>query len=134
MACRSIKPDIDKICTADLNKKIKIQFTSSAPNNNPGSNAGTTFKDLKTVWAMIKTKASAEFMVNVNVQRTITTEFYIRFDASIDFKRKLWVELWVEYNNSRYDVINFENLGEQNKFIKLTATERGKKTVNANQR
>ena len=130
MVCRSIKPDIDKICTADLNKKIKIQYTASLANNAPNSNAGTNFKDLKTVWAMIKTKSSAEFLVNVNVQRTITTEFYIRYDASIDFKRKLWIE----YNGSRYDVINFENLGEQNRFFKLTATERGKETVNANQR
>ena len=79
---------------------------------------------------MIKTKSSAEFLNNINIQRSITTEFYIRYDTSIDFKRKLWIE----YNNSRYEVINFENLGEENRFFKLTATERGKKTVNANQR
>ena len=58
MVCQSIKPNINKICTADLNRKIKIQYTSTGGNNNPNSSPTTTFTDLKTVWSMIKTRST----------------------------------------------------------------------------
>jgi SPP1 family predicted phage head-tail adaptor len=90
----------------------------------------TTFADIKSVWAMIKTRSTAEFVQNTNIETSITTEFYIRYDSSIDFKQRLWVE----YNNGRYEIVNYDNIDEENKFIKLTAIERGVKTINANQR
>jgi SPP1 family predicted phage head-tail adaptor len=130
MACRSIKPNINKVCIADLKKKIKIQYTLSVPNNDPNSNAMASFKDIKSVWSMIKTRSTAEFVQGTNVETSITTEFYIRHDSSIDFKQRLWIE----YNGSRYEIVNYENIDEEDKFIKLTATERGVKTINANQR
>jgi len=130
MVCRSIKPSINKVCVADLNKKIKLQYSSSIPNNNPNMNAGTSFKDIKTVWAMVKTRSAAEFIKNTDINRVITTEFYIRFDSSIDFETELYIEL----GNQLYKVINVENIDEQDRFVKLSATDKGLKTIEANKR
>jgi SPP1 family predicted phage head-tail adaptor len=130
MVCRSIKPNVNKVCIGDLSKKIAIQYSSSVPSNSPNSNSTTSFKDIKKVWAMIKTRRTGEFIKNTNIRDTITTEFYIRYDSSIDFQQKLWVE----YNDKRYVVINYENIDEQDRFIVLSAVERGKKSINANQR
>lgn len=130
MVCSTIKPNINKICEANFNRKIKIQFTSSAANNSPDVNAGTTFKDLKTVWAMIKTKVTGQFIDNINTERSSTIDFYIRWTASIDFEK----EIWVEYNSKRYKIETIDNIDEQNKTVKLSAIERGKKSIQANQR
>jgi SPP1 family predicted phage head-tail adaptor len=130
MVCRSIKPNVNKVCIADLNKKIKIQYSLSVPNNNPNSNSMTSFKDIKSVWSMIKTRSTAEFIQKTNIETSITTEFYIRYDSSIDFKQRLWVE----YKDNRYQIVNYDNIGEEDKFVKLTAIERGVKNIKANQR
>jgi SPP1 family predicted phage head-tail adaptor len=130
MTCKTIKPNISKICEGDFNRKIKIQYTASIANNKPNTNAGTSFKDLKEVWAMVKTNINADFVQNVNVERTLNIDFYIRYTASIDFER----ELWVEFNNNRYKVGSVDNIDKRNELIRLRASERGKKTVQANQR
>jgi SPP1 family predicted phage head-tail adaptor len=134
MVCQSIKPNINKICIANLNKKIKIQFTYSAANNNPNSNATTAFKDIKTVWAMIKTRSTVgvanQFVNNVNTSRAISHDFFIRWDSAIDFEK----EMWIEYNNKRFKIDTVENIDEEDKFVRLSSLERGIKTIEANQR
>ena len=131
MVCQSIKPNINKVCIANLNKKIKIQFTYSAANN---SNATTAFKDIKEVWAMIKTRstigASNQFVNNVNTSRAISHDFYIRWDSAIDFEK----EMWIEYDNKRFKIDTVENIDEADKFVRLSTLERGVKTIEANQR
>lgn len=134
MSCKTIKPNISKICEGDFNRKIKIQYTASAANNKPNSNASTSFNDLIQVWAMVKTNSlisgSSDFIQNVNTQKGFSIDFFIRYTASIDFER----ELWVEFNGNRYKVGSVDNIDKRNELIRLRASERGKKTVQANQR
>lgn len=130
MACKTIKPNISRICSADFNRKIKIQYTASVPNNNPNSNAGTTFKDLKTVWAMVKTGITTEFIDNVNVERSVNIDFYIRYTNSIDFEK----EIWVLFDNNRYKISSVDNIDKRNEIVRLRAIERGNKSLGANQR
>ncbi len=130
MSCKTIKPNISRICAADFNRKISIQYTASIANNNPNANAGTSFKDLIEVWAMVKTNQNSEFVQNVNVENSTNIDFFIRYTSSIDFER----ELWVLFNGNRYKINSAENIDKQNKLIRLRAIERGKKTIQANQR
>ena len=134
MACQSIKPNVNKICTADLNRKIKIQYTSTGGNNNPNSSPTTIFTDLKTVWSMIKTRSTvggnSSFIQNTNTTRAVSHDFFIRWDSSIDLEKALWVE----YDSKRFKIEATENIDEQNKFVRLSALERGTKVNEANQR
>lgn len=134
MVCNSIKPNVNKVCSGDLNKRIKIQYTSSKGNNNLNSNSTTAFTDILTVWAMIKTKStvggSSTFIQNTNTTRSISHDFFIRWNSGIDFQKSLWVE----YNSRRFKVDSVENIDEEDKFVRLSSLERGDKSIQANQR
>ncbi len=79
---------------------------------------------------MVKTNQNSEFVQNVNVENSTNIDFFIRYTSSIDFER----ELWVLFNGNRYKINSAENIDKQNKLIRLRAIERGKKTIQANQR
>lgn len=128
--CNSIKKNTNKVCIADLNKKVIIQYASSSANNAPNANAESSFTALATVWAMVKTTPNREFVNGVNIENGVNTDFYIRHDSSIDFSKKVWIE----FNNERFKVINVENIDFENRFMRLRAVERGVKTLNAAQR
>ena len=102
MACKSIKPNTNRICVADLKDRIKIQRTYSAGNNNPDTNASTSFVDLGSFWSLVKTSPSANFVDGVNISNSINTDFYIRYTTSIDFDDIIWIE----FRNRRFKMLN----------------------------
>lgn len=130
MACKTIRPNISKVCIADLRNKIKVQFSSSKANNSPNSNAGTSFKNILEVWALIKTNPASEFINGINVVNGVNTDFYIRYTSSIDFSK----QIWVEFENSRFKIAEVENIDRRNEFVRLRAIERGNKSLGAAQR
>ena len=130
MICKSIKKNINKICTADLDKRIQIQTSSIAPNNSPNGLATASFITIATVWAMIKTTPNTSFIDGVNAENGLNTDFFIRHNSSIDFDK----QLWVEWNNTRFKIINSENIDKEDKIIRLRCTEKGNKTILANAR
>lgn len=130
MTCEAIKPSKSRVCIGDLNRKIKIQFTSSKGNNAPNANASTAFKDVTGVWAMIITKPLSEFVNGVNIANGISTDFYIRYTSAIDFSK----QIWVEFEDVRYKITDIENINKESRFVRLRASERGDKSLGANQR
>lgn len=128
--CNTIKPNVKRICAANFDKRIKIQTSSISGNNTPGAAASTAFADVATVWAMVKTTPSREFVDGVNVSNGVNTDFFIRYNSSIDFKK----QLWVEYNNERYKIDNPENIDKSDETIRLRSRELGNKTIEGNQR
>ena len=130
MKCQSIKKNISKVCISDYNKRIKIQTTSITPNNAPNSLSTVGFVTIATVWAMIKTNTARQFIDGVNVESGLNTDFYIRYNSLIPLDK----ELWVEYNNILYKIVNTENIDKQDKTIRLRSVEKGDKTINANKR
>ena len=130
MKCTSIKKNVNKVCIGDLDKRIIIQTSSIAPNNSPNSVATTAFLTVVTVWAMIKTTPNTSFIDGVNVQNGVNTDFYIRFTSSIDIEK----QLWIEYAGNRFKVTNIENIDKESKFLRFRASEKGDKTILANQR
>jgi SPP1 family predicted phage head-tail adaptor len=130
MKCATIKRVKNKICASDFNKKILIQTSQKLSNNAPDSINTTTFTTIATVWAMIKTSAINEFINGVNISNGVNTDFYIRYTSTIDFKQ----QLFVEYKSKLYSIQPVENIDEQDSIIRLRASERGDKTINANKR
>lgn len=130
MACTSIKPNTNKVCIQDLDRRIQIQTSSIAANNAPGAVSAASFVTVLTCWAMIKTSANVQFIDGVNVQNGLNTDFFIRYTSSIDFEK----QLWIEFDSNRFKITNVENIDKQNKFIRLRSTEKGLKTILANAR
>ena len=130
MTCNSIKKNKNKVCTGDLDKRIIIQTSSIAPNNSPDSVATTAFATLATVWAMIKTNANRDFIDGVNVQNGLNTDFFIRYNSTIDFEQ----QLWIEYNDNRCKITNIDNIDKDDKIVRLRSTEKGDKTILVNAR
>ena len=81
---------------------------------------------------MVKTKSltSNPFIQNTNTTRSISHDFFINWDSSIDFEKALWVE----YNSKRFKIQNIENIDEADKFVRLSTLERGSSSIEANQR
>lgn len=128
MSCKSIKPNVNKVCTADLNNRIKIQYRSIAPVNSPDSNLAVSFTDVISCWAMIKTGASSNWIDGVNAGQAINTDFFIRWTASVDFTR----EIWVLFDDVRFKIFNIDNIDKQENIIRLRSVEKGSKDINAN--
>lgn len=128
--CTSIKPNKSRVCIGDLNKKIKIQFSSSKGQNAPNVNAATVFSEVITVWALIKTTPVFEPVNGVNIENGVNTDFYIRYTSDIDFSK----QIWVEFESNRFKVTGVDNIDKESRFVRLRSTERGSKTLGAAQR
>ena len=130
MKCQSIKRTVNKVCIGDFNHKIKIQTTSITPNNAPNGLSSVAFATVAEVWAMIKTNASREFIDGVNIENGLNTDFYVRYSSSIPLDK----QLWIEYQNIYYKIVNTDNIDIDDKIIRLRSIEKGDKTINANKR
>jgi SPP1 family predicted phage head-tail adaptor len=130
MKCLSIKKNINKVCISDLKHKIKIQTSSIIPNNSPNSLSTVGFTTVSTVWAMIKTNTAREFVDGVNIENGLNTDFYIRYNSTIPLDK----QLWIEYNNNLYKIINVDNIDKDDNIIRLRSIEKGDKSINANKR
>ena len=130
MKCSAIKKSTNKVCLADLNKRIKIQTSSIAPNNAPNGLSSVAFTTILEVWAMIKTSPSSSFIDGVNVANGLNTDFYIRYNSAIPLEK----QLWIEYDGNLFKISFSENIDKENKFVRLRSVEKGDKTTNANKR
>jgi len=128
MKCQSIKNNVKKICTADFNKKIVIQRYVTIASSNPDTDVSLGYENIVTVFAMVKTSATGDFVNNVNVGNSITIDFYIRYNSAIDISQQLFVLL----DNIRYKIELVDDIDKDNKIIRLRAKELGLSTLKAN--
>lgn len=128
MVCKSIKPNINNVCLGDLNERISVQVKRIVSNNAPNTSSTTSFTEVAGAWALIKTTPSYQWIDGVQVNVGINTDFYIRYNSSIDYTQ----QLWIEHRNIKYRVINIENIDEQYKFIRFRASKTGSESINAN--
>jgi SPP1 family predicted phage head-tail adaptor len=130
MKCQSIKKTLNKVCIGDFNHRVKIQTTSITPNNAPDSISSVGFTTIIEVWAMIKTNTAREFIDGVNIENGLNTDFYIRYNSIIPLDK----QLWIEYNNNLFKIINIDNIDKLDKIVKFRSVEKGDKIINANKR
>lgn len=125
---RCIEKNINKICTANFDKKIVIQKYGIVGNSSPYSDTSQSYSTIATVFAMIKTNATGDFVNNVNVANSITIDFYIRSNSLVDISQ----QLFVLFNSKRYKIELVDNIDKDNKIIRLRARELGLSTLGAN--
>lgn len=128
MKCQSIRKNIKKICTNDFDKKIVIQKYGSVGNSSPDADITFNYITLATVFAMVKTNATGDFVNNVNVGTSITIDFYTRFNSLVDINQ----QLFVLFDNKRYKIELVDDIDKDNKIIRLRAKELGLSTLQAN--
>jgi len=128
MKCQSIKNNVKKICTADFNKKIVIQKYVTIASSNPDIDVSLGYETIATVFAMVKTSATGDFVNNVNVSNSITIDFYIRYNSAINIAQQLFILL----NNIRYKIELVDDIDKANKITRLRAKELGLSTLQAN--
>lgn len=128
--CKSIKSNTKRVCSADFDKRIIIQTSAITGSNTPGAEASTSFANVVTVWAKIKTTPNFSYIDGVRTAEGINTDFYIRYNSSIDLTK----QLWIEYDSKRYKVINSDDIDKDKQTIRLRTNELGDKTLAANKR
>jgi len=128
MKCQSIKNNIKKICTADFNKKITIQYISTSGSNNPSAVIEQVYTNMATIFAMVKTSPVVNLIGNVNINQTISVDFYIRYNSAIDTSKQLYILL----DNKRFSVQTIDNIDKDDRIIRFRATELGLSTLGAN--
>ena len=129
MNCKKITKQANKICIKDLNKKIKIQISSFVDSNTPNREGGVSFSDILDTWAMVKTFKTPDLQDGVNVSNSITHQFIIRY-TNVNLAR----EIFIEYKSKKFRIDSVENIDEEDKYYRLTSSERGDQSKNANLR
>ncbi len=120
--CKPVKGQVRRVCIGDLDRVITLQ-TRSLTASLTATDASETFvDDPGEVFAMIKTVSGEVFFDGVDPERAVTHHFYIYFDETITS------EIWVLFNNERFDVLSTEDLDERHEFMLLRATNRGVST------
>lgn len=85
-----------------------------------------TFADQDTVLAVISTSRGETVFDSTNTERDVTHRFVIMYVSGVTS------ETWIEYNGSKFDILDVENISEQNKILILRAAKRGPKTSDIN--
>lgn len=123
MSCGSIKRKADKICIGDLKRLINIIDRKIEPAEVSHT---MNFDDFVSVKARIDTRRGGAFFNGVNMEDAPTHFFYVRFGVAIERNYT------IEFNDSYYLVSNVENLNEESRFLKVSATKNGPKSNEAN--
>lgn len=116
MGCRKIPKKADKICAGDLNKQIKIINRAIVP-----ADISHTINrdDYITVWARVDTRRGGAFFNGTNMEDAPTHFFYVRFGVEVENNFS------IELSGNYYMISNIENLNEENRWLKISATKRG---------
>lgn len=81
---------------------------------------------LTTVWADVKTKDSTAWH-QVNSTDSITHVFTIRYSSEV--QSYVDASNIIRYQDNNYNVVKFNNIDEENKYIKISCTYRDKKVA-----
>lgn len=102
-----------------LNRRIVIQKRDMIEDEN-GFEV-EIWDDYKTVWSNIKNINGKEYFLAQQVQSKASKKATIRYikdiDQSINLNSSL--DYRVKYNENIYNILYFDNIKEQNKFIEL---------------
>jgi len=114
-----------KVCIGDLDTEITLQNRAITPPTT-SVDFSETFSALATVWAMVNTVRGKTTFDSSNVERDITHEITIRYDAAVT------PETWILLNGKRIDILDANDLEERHEWLVLSCTERGVTTVAVN--
>ena len=120
--CVKLQRTKTQVCSGNLNKYIEIfERKIGAPINSLGSEPDylENFILLYSLWAMVQTPRGPNIFDSVNIDKSLTTIFYIRFVPNITAQN------WVVYDNERYQIIRVTNMEKNNLSLKLECVLKG---------
>jgi SPP1 family predicted phage head-tail adaptor len=120
-----------KICLADLSRKIKIQVYQATGSDRPNENIKIGFVDLAECFAKTETTSflsqKNNYVIGANVEQGVNVIFTIRY-INIDYKQ----QLFIEYNGSRYKVVDINDIDKLKEFVIFKTVELGVKEYEIN--
>jgi SPP1 family predicted phage head-tail adaptor len=115
------------VALGDLNEKISIQTRNQQSQFESTTGAAQeVFTTVATPWALVETYRGQNFFDSIEQGLNPTHVFYIRNRPMTD------EEAWLLYRDSRFDILDVENLDERSEFLKLTCRATGKQVMPSN--
>ena len=116
-------------CPNNFDTKITFQTKRIAGNNNPNTSATVAFTDLTSVWAMVKSTPTMQWVDGVQTANTINTDFYVRYDSALDNDNKMWIELY----GDKYRIVSVDpNIDNAFELMRFRCVKQGDENINAN--
>jgi len=116
--CKQIQSVHRKVCVGDMRDEIQIQNRSiTATVSSP--DFSETFVNTITVFALIKTVKGETIFDGTDTEVDVTHHFYLRFIDGITS------ETWILFNNTRFTILNAEDLDERDEYWLLQCSDRG---------
>lgn len=123
--CIKIKKPLQQVCVGEMRDKITLYIRSiTAPDS--GVDFSETFTTEKIVWSAVVSKNGVEIFDGTALKGVATHYFYIRYIPNVTF------EMFIEYKNKYYNIIDVQNLDERDSFYLLRGSLRGTTSNPAN--
>lgn len=113
-----------QLCIGDLNKRIKIQNRNIRVPDFEKADFDERFSGPLEVWAKFET-VSGQTVFIVNQDFSFTHLISIRFNSTVSS------ESWIEFENSRFNILTVQDLEERHEWMILKCVEKGSIDKNA---
>ncbi len=117
--CNNIPRKNTRYCAGDFRKQIEIKVRDITVPVGSSVDHGELFTDFLTVRAIVETLGGVEIFDGTNTIGVATHQFIIDFRPGVTF------ENMVVFKGKNYRILDVTNIDEEDKFIKIRATERG---------
>lgn len=125
--CNKIGNKNNVVCIGDMNRKVDLLVKTLTPSGDSGVDYSLTYTVVDTIWAVVRTDEGRDFFDSTQKTGTSQTHtFYVRYRVGITQEHVL------KYNDEYYNILKVTNLGEESRFLKLTAAVRGPTTESVN--
>lgn len=125
--CNNIPRKNTRYCVGDMRKQIKLQIRSITVPVGSSVDHGELFTDFLEVRAIVETVNGTEIFDATNTLVGVVTHQFI-----IDFRPGVTFENMVVFKGKNYRILDVTNIDEEDKFLKIRATERGVETSPVN--
>ena len=127
--CVRIRKKKRRVCVGDMKDAITLQSREiTAPLFNIvdfDENFQTLDPLVPEVLALIETVNGKVFFDGVNTETPVTHHIYISFQQAVT------AEVWILFENRRFDILRVEDFEERHEIMKLVCVERGLATKEA---
>ena len=125
--CNNIPRKNTRYCVGDFRKQIEIKVRDITVPVGSSVDHGELFTDFLTVRAIVETLSGVEIFDGTNTMVGVATHQFI-----INFRPGVTFENMVVFKGKNYRILDVTNIDEEDRFLKIRATERGVNTLPVN--
>ena len=122
--CKTKRFARERICAGDLRNRITIETRNLGFANFDDKDVTETFTTVTSTYAAIETIKGTRRFSGVNIDKRATHLFYVRYRAAI--KDLETGNNYILHDSRRYFILELTINAEDNRFIIIQATNRGK--------